>query len=350
MKQDIKKFIVRSLLATLPVFLMVAFYAVRDPFHVIHPVIKDAGGNDSLATARNAGVMSVETFNLYNAREHYDSFIFGSSMSQNFKAEYWRPYLPADASILHFDASSETLDGIIDKMNYLTGKGATIKNALIIIEEELLRRDPQDDDILFARHPATTASCDGLRFHTLFFKAFLNLKQVKLALTAGEEADEETRDAIIGCVTPARIGKSNEIYFATTDSLIATSPQEFFTPQRLGKRKHVIYPTPIAPAIDSRVEKKLREMKRILDMNKSQYIIIIPPCNVKPQLMQQDLWTMKSIFGEKFVHDFSRHPQLIFNEMCYYDNVGHLISAKCKMLVDSAYREQKDYSMSNPFF
>jgi len=345
------KFITRTLLAALPVFLMVALYAFRDPFHVVHPVITSTENNDSVVAGCNAGFTAVETYLAHDNERHFNSFIFGSSMSQNYKAGYWLPYLDKDASILHFDASGETLDGIINKMHFLNSHGSTIKNALIIIEVEMLDRPIHDDDILYAQHPSTTQPQDWLKFHTLYFNAFRNLTQVKSALFPQRYHNEMVNKGMISDEKSMRIGDINEVFYAISDSLIANAPSKFFTKQRLLSRKHSQLPAPALPVISQEIEAKLRMIKSIIDQNKTDFIILVPPCNVKPQLKWADLWVLKNVFGEDKVFDFSSHPGLVYNEYVYYDQPGHLISAKCKEILDSAYHEKSRISgISNPFF
>lgn len=351
MSHSITKFCLRTLFAALPVLLFVAFYAIVDPFHTIHPITTDAQGRDSVIVSNNAGFTSVETYLLYNDQYHYDSFILGSSMSQNFKASYWKPYLDSTASILHFDASSETLTGIINKMRFLNNHGSTIKNALIVIEARMLEKVwPIDNDILYVQHPATTSVLNWFNAHTLFFNAFRDINQVKYALFPSKYKTALQNKGILSTIAPNRIDHLNEMYYKEIDSIIATSPDKFYTPKRIEQMKRTITPTVTRPAIDEVAQARLVTIKEILDKNHTNYIIIVPPRNTFPQLTWHDLWVMKAIFGEDKVHDFSRHPQLVNNDRAYYDYTGHLISAKCKMLLDSAYSEQRNWKIKNPYF
>ncbi|MBO4721328.1 MAG: hypothetical protein J5629_00165 [Muribaculaceae bacterium] len=350
MKDSIKKFCLRTLLAVSPVLLFMAFYAIVDPFHIVHPISSDSQGQDSIIVGNNAGFTSIETYLLYNDQYHYDSFIFGSSMSQNFKASYWMPYLDSTASILHFDASMETFTGIINKMRFLNNHGNTIKNALIVIEVEMLGRQPSEDDILYIQHPATTGAINWFHVHTQFIKAFCDLNQVKYALFPSQSNNDLQQDGIVSEIAPNRVPHLNEMYYGEIDSIIATSPDKFFTPERLAQRKRVRLPSASQPTIDEAVETQLKTIKEILDKNKSNYIIIVPPRATNPQLTWQDLWVMKSIFGEDKVHDFSSHPEFVNDERVYYDKAAHLISSKCKILLDSAYYNQQHNAIKNPYF
>ena len=350
MKNSIKKFCLRTLLALMPVVFFIAFYAIVDPFKIVHPITNDAKGQDSVIVGNNAGFTSVETYLLYNDKYHYDSFILGSSMSQNFKASYWKPYLSDNASILHFDASSESLDGIINKMRFLNDHGTTIKNALIVIEAKMLGRKPNDNDILYVQHPATTGTWNWLRVHSLFLNAFREIKQVKYALMPSRFEKELQNEGIIIGLAPNRIGHLNEMYYAEFDSIIAVNPNEYYTSERLKRIKRVNSPSVTKPAIDETVEQKLCTINEILDKNHTNYIIIVPPRNTYPRLSWHDLWIMKSIFGQDKVHDFSSHPELVNNDLAYYDYAAHLISAKCKLILDSAYKEMNYGTIENPYF
>ena len=271
-------------------------------------------------------------------------------MSQNYKASYWKPYLDSTASILHFDASMETLTGIINEMHFLNNHGSTIKNALIVIEVEMLGRQPSEDDILYVQHPATTGAINWFHVQTQFFNAIRDFDQIRYAFSPNGYKNETQQEGIISDIAPNRIGYLNEMYYCEIDSIIATCPDKFFTPERLAQRKRAILPSASQPAIDETVEAQLKTIKGILDKNNTNFIIIVPPRATNPQLKWQDLWVMKAIFGEDKVHDFSGHPEYVNDERAYYDKAAHLISSKCKILLDSAYYEQQHLVIKNPYF
>ena len=118
------KFVLRSLLALLPVALFVGLYMVVDPFRVVHPYngVSIAEG-DTLERIPNKRYVAVEGLKYYNPDRHYDSFIFGSSISSNFTAAAWKKHLPDSASVYHFTAGAETLSGIRDELRYLLDNG-----------------------------------------------------------------------------------------------------------------------------------------------------------------------------------------------------------------------------------
>ena len=77
-KSPILKFAVRTLAAAIPVLAMICWYAVDDPFGVVHNRKAGIPVNHGLTLAVNYGFVSTEIFRQYNELMHYDSFIFGS--------------------------------------------------------------------------------------------------------------------------------------------------------------------------------------------------------------------------------------------------------------------------------
>ena len=107
-RKGIKEFILRVLLAASPLALFLALYVVLDPFGVVHRydgVSVEAG--DSLERIPNKRYVAVEGLKYHGLEQHYDSFIFGSSLSTNFTARQWGRHLPDSAHIYHFTAGAE---------------------------------------------------------------------------------------------------------------------------------------------------------------------------------------------------------------------------------------------------
>ena len=97
-RKGIKEFILRVLLAASPLALFLALYVVLDPFGVVHRydgVSVESG--DSLERIPNKRYVAVEGLKYHSLERHYDSFIFGSSLSTNFTARQWVRHLPDSA-------------------------------------------------------------------------------------------------------------------------------------------------------------------------------------------------------------------------------------------------------------
>ena len=84
-----KRFVLLSLLALLPALLVVAFYLIKDPFHVVKPYqgkVYDEG--DTLSLTINWGHVTIESFKYfdpqaakrYSAAEELDVFFLGNNL------------------------------------------------------------------------------------------------------------------------------------------------------------------------------------------------------------------------------------------------------------------------------
>ncbi len=84
-RKGIKEFILRVLLAASPLALFLALYVVLDPFGVVHRYDGvSVHPGDSLERIPNKRYVAVEGLKYHGLERHYDSFIFGSSLSTNF--------------------------------------------------------------------------------------------------------------------------------------------------------------------------------------------------------------------------------------------------------------------------
>lgn len=333
-----KRFVLRSLVALLPVLLLLALYVIKDPFHVLRPADGlDNNGVDTVALTVNTGFQSVEVFRLFNSQRHYDAFIFGSSLSGYYRVGDWMEHLPADASAMHFNASRETLHGILNKLNFLASRGVNVAHALIVMEDEMLQRKPLDGDVLYVQHPLTTPKVSWWEFHQLYFNAFRHPELV--AFTAWPSpltASLALEDGYATTDIADRIVPLNESYYGWADSLIAVHPDAFFTPDHMARFTHPMRQQPCPDKVTPAVEELLQEIARRLRDLQTDYQIIIPPHYASEAISTADLYRLECIFGLERVHDYS-HDAAMGGDLHYYYDDGHLIADACARLMDSAY-------------
>lgn len=336
----IRRFILKSLAAALPVWIVLAIYLVSDPFNVLRP--KTSRAVPHQAAGRNMGVVSITTYLEHNDSARYDSFIFGSSMSQNYRADQWRQYLPAGASVLHFDATMETVDGIVDKIRYLNDHGTNVDNALIIIEEEMLRRQPLDNDILHVRPPEITSEVSRWHFHTLYFNAYKNPLVMGWCLAPKYFAKQMEDEGLITTDPAVRYEAANEYRYNSFDSLIDRDPDAFFTTARINaiKASSDWKPEMQSELMTPHLIAKLKELKALLEQNHTNYMVIIQPRYHRRWISHADMALLVDILGKERVHDYSRDSVLCNDPRAYYDRQAHLTSRHCNALLDRAYGPQ----------
>lgn len=337
LKKGMKRFVLLSLLALLPVMLVVALYVVKDPFRVVKPYSgKVYNPGDTMVLTINWGHVTIESYKYFDPQGHYDSFIFGSSLSGYYRIQDWQRHLPADARPFHFNASRETLYGILNKLKYLTAHGAKIKNALIIMEDEMLMRQPLDNDVLFVQHPQTTKDISWWKFHQLYFNAYRRPELIAYLLCPGTMAQRMLDEGYATTDITTRIEPINEGYYRQADSLIAVNPSEFYTPEHLARYALPIKELPCQTKITVPVDAVLNAIATILKKQGADYQVIIPPHYGYEAIGSSDLYQLELIFGQDRVHDFSHDPKMGTDLHYYYDD-GHLIAQACAQLMDSAY-------------
>lgn len=336
MRKGMKKFVTRSLLALLPVALYVALYLIIDPFHVVHPYngVSIAPG-DTIEEIPNKRYVAVEGLKFYSRNHHYDSFIFGSSISSNFTAEAWKKHLPDTAGVYHFTAGAETLIGIRDELRYLIDNGYDIRHALIIMEEEMLRRPKRYEEMPFVPHYDVSPEITRLHFHRNHFNAFRDPYMFLYKLWPSLTVDRLLEDGKITTVPSGRDEVINEDSSYGLDTLILRHPDEFYAAVPwLEDMQPVPYPMPLS--INADAEAVLRDIARLLADHHIDYVLIVPPRYRSQPLSTIDRALLTEIMGERNVNDFSCDSTLIHDMYSYYDGV-HILTHRCSELIDRAY-------------
>ncbi len=336
-KHSITYFVLRTLIAALPVFLLMATYAILDPFKVIHRQDELPQPGDSITLGENAGYQSITCLNRnIKAGRTYDSFILGSSMSQAYKTSSWKQYLPPEASVFHLDASEETIQGMVDKLNYLERMGIKASNALIIIEEAMLHRVPVNDNFLFIRPSCITTDVNCLQFHLQFFNLYKNPTFIKYSLWPDKFKDEMIHKRYATTILQTHTDSTNENLFTAIDSIIAGNPADYYTARRIRANYYCPPPAPEAPGITPDIERSLAQLAQCLKRHHTNYIVIVPPRFNRQLLHPYDRGTLDFYLGADRVHDLSRHHYSTLPQ-AYYDWAAHLTTTRCDTLLMQAY-------------
>ena len=339
MKPGLKKFILRSLLALSPVAAYVALYAALDPFKVIRPYngVSIAPG-DSLERIPNKRYVAIEGLKYYNPQYHYDSFIFGSSISSNFTATAWKRHLPPDASVYHFTAGANTLTGIRDELRYLIDHGVNVRHALFIMEDEMFQRQPRVNEMPYVPHPDVSPDVSWLHFHFVHFNAFRDPYMMLYNLAPWDGLGAQlVEDGKMATIPSGRDEVLNEDSSRGLDSLIINDPESYYQSMEWLVNMQP-RPNPMPLSIDASNEPVLREIADLLAKNHIEYIIIVPPRFRSQPMSPIDHAALCEIMGTGHVKDFSNDSTLIHDLESYYDGV-HILTHRCTEMIDRSYSE-----------
>jgi len=315
MKQFITRLIYFSLIAIVPLIVIFSIYCYYDPFKVLWHY------NDYSCpyVTPNRDYISTSMFINNYKKYKYNSFVFGSSRTLAFSPNSWCKYLSANDSPFMFDASGESIYGIYTKLKYLDSTKVEIKNALIILcRDATFSHAENHKGHLFIKHPATSKE-NNLVFQIEIFKAFLIPKFLFnficyniLGTYKPFMADYiETRKISYDTLT-------NEMKIIDQETELIRNPTEYYT-----KRKSLFYER-MGEKTDSieRIARKhlfmLKEVKRILEKNKTNYKVVISPLYEQIKFNPSDLLVLKSEFGNN-LYDFSGKNSFTDNKENYYE-------------------------------
>lgn len=338
------KFVKRSLVALLPVAAFVALYVAVDPFKVVHPYdgVSIAPG-ETLERMPNKRYVAVEGLKYYNPTRHYDSFIFGSSISSNFTAAAWARHLPDSASIYHFTAGAETLSGVRDELRYLIDHGYPVRHALMIMEEEIFRRPERYGEMPFVPHYDVSPAITRLHFHQLHFNAFRDPFVFLYKLWPTERlANKLLEDGKMSAIPSGRDELINEDSSRGLDSVILKDPDTYYGDRQwLADMRPLPNPRPLS--IDEKAAAILREIASMIDSQHIDCVVIVPPQFRSPALSPIDHAVLCEIMGRDRVHDFSGDSVIMNDLHSFYDGV-HILTWRCSQLIDRCYEKQNSFS------
>ena len=338
-RKGIRQFILRVALAAVPLVAFLALYIALDPFGVVHPYNgRSLEPGDTLERIPNKRYVAVEGLKYYNDTQHYDSFIFGSSLSTNFTAAAWKRHLPDSAAVYHFTAGAEPLEGIRDELRYLFDHNIGVEHVLIIMEEEIFRRPRRYNEVPYVPHYDVSPRVSWLDFHRVHFNAFRDPELFIYSLYPSLVADRMIPD---GKMQPTPASGHNELINednnAGQDSLILADPDAYFSTMPWLVDMHPL-PNPMPLVITGESEALLREIAGLLNEHHVDYLVIVPPRFRTQGLQPADRALLFQIMGYDNVHDFSNDSVMINDLHDYYDGL-HILIHRCTELIDRSYME-----------
>ena len=332
-----KKLYFKLFFASLPILLIVLLYVCTDPFRVVFHYDKFHDKDGMLFISLNNEYTNTEMFLKNYSKYNYDSYIFGSSRSRNYKMEEWEKHISSNACF-HFDASGESLYGVERKFNFLHNRGVKIKNAILVFDPELLAVTTNSNGHVFRKHPAISGE-GYLSYQLVYFKDFLDydfMKAYLYYLTTHKVSNESIRKFLFNPYEYHYEEAINEESYPQLEVTIEKDPDLFYLP-----RKDVFYMRDATEqfsksTIQEEQKKLLLHIKSILAEYHTDYRVVISPLYNQKKLDTTDLHILKDIFGKEMVFDFSGKNEITDNVHNYYDG-SHYRPKIAAMIMDSIY-------------
>lgn len=316
-----KSFFCTLFLFTLPLILLLSFYVISDPFKVIWHYNSYFESNKPEYVTLDKDYVSTSTFCNYYQKEQFNSFIFGNSRSIFYEIKNWKKHINPDSKCFHFDASSESLYALDKKLIFIDGK-VPLKNALIILDGEMLKRIVPRELPWASISPQLENYSNFVAFHITFLKAFFNVRFMTayIDLKISGKVKNYMKDGSLLSDTPVYYDlKTNEERLSNFEKEIAAG--KYYTSERRAVFYNRNYNDSVAsPIISYRQKVLLNNMRAVLKKNRTNFRIVINPLYDQIRLNPNDVDYLKHLFGKNNVFDFSGKNRITDDYHNYYEN------------------------------
>ena len=292
-----------AILLFVPLLLLLAVYLLTDPFKTLRPF------SLTYFDSTNRDYLSSELFVLNSAEHTYDSFIFGSSRGCGINTYHWLKYLPEGSKQFLFQAWSETITGIDQKISYIDEHHFDIRNAIILIDIPGSFSQPQlSTKALSIKDPRFSHQPRWV-YHSIQFFNFL--QKPSRWVRAIKEWIHPRRPYVGFDIVTNDWKKGNRDLDVNNPpakdslgNLSSTAKATFF-------KDYVNNPVVKIPASQSLIDDSmiltLNHIHEVFQRHGTDYRIIVTPgyCYKYPPISSRDLSILQSVFGESRVFDYS---------------------------------------------
>ena len=292
-----------AILLLVPLLLLVAVYFVTDPYKTLRPF------SLTYFDSTNRDYLSSELFLLNYPEQKYDSFIFGSSRGCGINTYHWLKYLPDGSKQFLFQAWSETITGIDQKVSYIDEHHGDLKNAIVLIDiPGSFSKSQLSTKALSIKNPRFSHQ-SHLLYQSILFFDFL------------QKPSQWVR-AVKGCIHPQvpYVGfdiVTNDWIRNNRERDLESIPERDSLSNLNRNAKAALFkdyvnnPNAVIPAgkdlIDESMLCVLNHIHEVFQRQKTDYRIVITPgyCYKYPAISSRDISILKSVFGENNVYDYS---------------------------------------------
>ncbi len=292
-----------AVLLFVPMLLLAAVYFVTDPYKTLRPF------SLTYFDSTNRDYLSSELFVLNYPEQAYDSFIFGSSRACGINSYHWLKYLPEGSRQFLFQAWSETITGIDQKVTYMDEHKCDLRNALILIDiPGTFSRSQLPTQALSIKNPRFSGQSRWAHQVILLYDFAQKPSEWVRAI---KKRCHPQRPSVVFDIVSNDWEKGNRDVdvdvIPVQDSLrnlSRTARAAFF-------KNYVDNPNAVVPSssslIDDSMLRAMYHIKEVFLRHNTDYRIIITPGYRYqfPVISTHDLDLLRSVFGNDAVFDFS---------------------------------------------
>ena len=265
-------------------------------------------------------------------RKSFDTFILGNSRSQMLKA---KKFQNQNHSGFHFDNPGGNLYHFQNSLEYLA-YNFDFQNVILFLDSQSIVYNESENTYHSSLSPIITG--DYLNFYSNYIKLFFNYRFV-ISIILKEfdfEIPKYFRGYVLDWADYNSTSKlTGDIEF-NIDKLIRANKNEFFNSQKYKSRFENNYKN-VSINNNELTLKNLKIIKEILDTNKVNYVIVIPPVYNNISTSANDAELIKKTFNNINVLDFSNNPTYYldinnFKDYSHFNNhFGDFIYSKIQL-------------------
>lgn len=321
---SVRKFFLRLALFSIPFVGLVVLYIALDPFKVIRHYDSYYVPNKPSYISLNRDYISTQHWINHYPEKKYNSYILGNSRSMFYRIDDWKDLIGEPyEKCYHFDASGESLYGIERKMNFLVNKEKVpVKNALLVIDAELLNQTLNSEGHIFAKHPATSGA-SSLSFQMGSLQAFFDAKFFTSYLDfkiSGKVKPYMKKEFLMDDRPFFYDPATNEIQQKVFEDVISKNPDDFYKPLQAVLYDRDSTHLQTSPAVIKEPQLKLvNSLAKMVSDNQINCKIVISPLYNQKKINPADLAILKEKFGENNVFDFSGINEFTKDKHNYYE-------------------------------
>lgn len=306
-----KKLVRKLFIFLSPILFLIVSYFIEDPFCVLYDY--DNHFEHSVGVGSFDYFTTERFLNNIEKGEKYDSFIFGSSRSQAFRAVEWREYIDSK-NVFHMYSSSETLYGIHGKIKLLDKLGVPIKNVLIPCDVGMFSvTENRADKRLYVKHPSFTGQ-SGYDFQKVFFAGYFeNFFFVEHLYHRFTGDVLNAKSSMLDLKYMRYNTQTNDVLYDFYDFVIKDDSLNYYNYREDEFKEYIAesFSEYGDSKIDTTAERMLREIRDVFEKHGTNYKLVLYPIVDKKIGQKKDQDLVNEIFGMDNIYDFSTRDTLV---------------------------------------
>lgn len=332
-----KRFTLNTFLFIAPFLSLFIALICLDPHKVFFNYESYYNGKDSFV-ALNREFVATQIYLKNYEQQKFNAFIFGNSRSRAYSLNEWKKHLPKGTKPFLFDASSEGINGVRNKLVFIDSLGQDIEHVLLTVDVKLLSTTKSKKGLSFI--PPTELSGES---KIDFYLTYLNtLTDGKLALGYIDYSlNQEYRPYMWGYIDDPN-----------TYSPLNAGVTEFSYRKKIAKDSMAYYQKmehtfihgsyeQFSGSVSEAERQYLAEIVKIFKKHNTSYKIVIHPEFNKVPLRKDHLNLLEAIFGKENIYNYSGEHEISKERGNFYDGKHYKMFIGTRIM-DEIYRSSEN--------